>query len=70
LLPQQQNRYSAFFGAACTWQKYFSACKRENRSLLADDLCAAAGRNPYVKKGFALFVSLNKRSPQCGERLL
>jgi len=46
------------FAAACTWQKHFSACKRGNRSLLADDLCAAAGRKPFVKKGLAFFDSL------------
>jgi len=43
-------------------KKYFSACKRENRSLLADDLCAAAGRNPFVKKGLPfLTVSARRR---------
>jgi len=41
-------------------KKYFSACKRGNRSLLADDLCAAAGRNSFVKKA-SFFDSLKKK---------
>jgi len=49
-------------------KKYFSACKRGNRSLLADDLCAAAGRNPFVKK--ACFFDSLKEPAVCYSRLL